>query len=134
MIRAQLLEFYGKRVATETWLVEFVSILFAALIRSVQPYTVIGTALSSASRTGQKRSPPVLREERITSARSSQIKPHSQKAAYSPSIHGIIVRWRRLHLLPIQFDSCGFHPSCLKVTSGAAQHRPPRPFRTSSPR
>lgn len=73
-------------------------------------------------------------EERITSARSSQIKPHSQKVAYSPSVHGIIVRLRRLHLLPIQYDSCGFYPSCLKVTRGAAQHRPPRPFRTSSSR
>lgn len=61
MTCAQLLEFYGKRVATETWLAEIVSILFAALIRSVQPYTVIGTALSSASRTGQERPPPVLR-------------------------------------------------------------------------
>lgn len=134
MICAQLLELYGKRVATETWLVEFVSILFAALIRSVQPYTVIGTALNSASRTGQNIPKPALREERITSARLSQIKPHRQKVAYSPSIHGIIVRWRRLHLLPIQFDSCGFYPSCLKVTRGAAQHRPPRPFRTSSSR
>ncbi|KAK6294721.1 hypothetical protein J4Q44_G00355510 [Coregonus suidteri] len=42
---------------------------------------------SSASRTRQKRPPPVLCEERITSARSSQIKPHSQKVTSGAAQH-----------------------------------------------